>query len=795
MNAAEPQTTRVTPAMLVGAAKPGGGKAPVSPEAEDLLNRIGDFLAASGKASAARNYVRHSRGFIAWAESRGHNIRSLPPESVEQFLADLRAAGTAEATIHIMRGQIRNALRIAHENLGADFGHIMYQTGKPPDVRRAEKEREKLKNRARKQAQTIAQAQAILAAQNSGLPMPRPDVPQFTPPADPIDSTGAYPEEASMPAQTTPESAGAPAAGGSAPAPQPIIVNMPAQPSAPLNPQRPLATIGAPRPNPQMTPARTGILIQNHTFTGPYVRISRLEDGTNPLTPPGTETYVTTVPLAQLAPHGDVAAYLQKFIVPNLPLSPLTSQVHFVLAELNDRRGPTGRRDELVVGKPITGHAAVDLPMGGPVAPQPSYGFAGMPAAAPTNPANDYWVRKLDEDAAEAKKRAEKLEEQLSQAKDAQTNFMLMQALQRENDLRRELEAQKREAIERASRAEQFAAAPPPAFAPPMPMFAPEPPRADATSEVLKAVVEGQNRLFEALLAKNTAPAAPAPDPMTNMLPFIAQLNQQSQAIQQSNQQMLVQIMQSNQQFMQTLLAGQLQEVKAAANAPKADELETFAEKLQKMKMVSDMLGGGGGGGTSLIGELIANSESIGAGIAKVIESAQPKPANAPAQLNGAPQPAGALPAPKGPPEPIAKAHAKIVAAVKAQDDERMIVESIEMIRALTEMPEPFPKLAERLLNAFKSMEDPAEMYVFAKSFWELAQAKPEKALVKALADCLVRWYDVVHEQLFGAKKELGAAESTTGESEETDDESDDESDETDDGTEESGETAGEEAR
>ena len=69
---------------------------------------------------------------------------------------------------------------------------------------------------------------------------------------------------------------------------------------------------------------------------------------------------------------------------------------------------------------------------------------------------------------------------------------------------------------------------------------------------------------------------------------------------------MLVGIMQSNQQFMQALLTRenptekmlfqQLQEVKAVAAAPKEDELESFAEKLQKMKMVSDMLGGGGGG-------------------------------------------------------------------------------------------------------------------------------------------------------------------------------------------------------
>jgi ribosomal protein L12E/L44/L45/RPP1/RPP2 len=88
------------------------------------------------------------------------------------------------------------------------------------------------------------------------------------------------------------------------------------------------------------------------------------------------------------------------------------------------------------------------------------------------------------------------------------------------------------------------------------------------------------------------------------------------------------------------------------------------------------------------------------------------------------------------------------------------------MIRVLTELPEPFPKLAERLLNAFKSMEDPAEMYVFAKSFWELIGQKPDKALVKYVSECLVRWYDVVHEQLFGSKKALGAVATPESESE-----------------------------
>lgn len=339
----------VTPAMLAGATQPDGTKH-VGPEAQDVLDRLKAHYQGLGKPSAASNYHRHLKSFFAWAESRGHSVRGLPADAVETFLGDLRDAGQKESTIYVMRTQLKSALRECHNALGVDFAHLEYQTGKPREVRRAQKEREKLKRNEKRMAATIAQAQAIMAAQASGQPMPRPDLPtpQFVF-NDPQPTLSATPEELPMSTASAPAVEGTTASGA---AQQPVVVvQMP-----PQN-QRPTTTIGAAKPAGTSVAGTTtvgkGMTISSHTFTGPYVRISRMADGTDPLTPPGTETYITTVPLTQLLPHGDVAAYLQSFVIPNLRLSQLVSQVHFVFHELNDRRQPTGRRDELVVSLPL----------------------------------------------------------------------------------------------------------------------------------------------------------------------------------------------------------------------------------------------------------------------------------------------------------------------------------------------------------------------------------------------------------------------------------------------------------
>lgn len=806
------QFVEVTPSQLAGVIGTDGLKH-VSPEAQDILDRLKGHYQSLAKPSAAQNYGRHLKSFFAWAERNGHSVRSLPADAVESFLSALGTAGQKESTLYVMRTQLKSALRECHNALGVDFAHLEYQTGKPREVRRAQKEREKLKRAEKRVAMTMAQAAAIEAARASGMPnIPAP----YAPPGPKVDISpvlesiaGATdPAELPMSTPSTPETAGAPAVGAVAPQQQQpvVVVQMPPQQN-----QRATTTIGAPKPagnTGSTTTVGRGMSINSHTFTGPYVRISRMADGTDPLTPPGTETYITTVPLTQLLPHGDVAAYLQSFVMPNLRLPPTVSQVHFVFNELNDRRQPTGRRDELVVSMPFGNSLGSASMAGQPSSTGVTSGVNGLGmgynggngglnglSMGGGDRATDYLLRKLDEEASQARKRAEELQEKLRSEKDAQTTFLLMQQFQKEQDLRRELEERKAKELDKMR---EPPPPPPPMFPPQMFMPPPPPPppepRIDSGTEMVKTLAENQAKMMEAMLnGMKPQPPPPQKDAMEVMLPFITAMNQQMMAQQQSNQQMLVQIQQANQQFMQVLLTrenpvekmllAQIQEVKASANAPKEDEMESFANKLQKMKMVSDMLGGGGSA-PSLIGELLANAEAIGEGAAKIIAASKSQVVlpKAPPQMAGAPT-AGALPPgqPQQPPpvpEIVTQKLNELELAAGKQDDQEVVTAVVDLIRGYVESPEPFNRVGQRLLNAFKDMEDPEEMYVFSKTVFTVVSRKPSKAVVKVVAETLIKWYSVIHEQVFGTAKALGgteevAVEATDAESTEADTDSD----------------------
>lgn len=179
------QFVEVTPSQIAGILGADGIKH-VSPEAQDILDRLKGHYQSLGKPSAAQNYARHLKSFFAWAERNGHSVRTLPPDAVESFLGALSAAGQKESTVYVMRTQLKSALRECHNALGVDFAHLEYQTGKPREVRKAQKEREKLKRAEKRVALTMAQAAAIEAARASGMPnIPAP----YEPPGPKIDIT------------------------------------------------------------------------------------------------------------------------------------------------------------------------------------------------------------------------------------------------------------------------------------------------------------------------------------------------------------------------------------------------------------------------------------------------------------------------------------------------------------------------------------------------------------------------------------------------------------------------------
>lgn len=732
----------------------------LSPENQDFLDRLREHYRKNGKAAAAANYIRHLKGFFAWAEASGYGLQSLPPESVETYLASL---GHKETTAHVMRTQIKGSLREAHAALGVDLAHLEYQPGKPKAVRDAQKAREREKKAAARQEALVLPFFPIAGAPMSSLPSQESLMSEQT------EATGAA-LGASPTTTYAPPTLAPVAVQGGIQQQQPIVVMMPQQQQQrPIQAQQPQKAAQTAQQN-----AQRGVTINNHTFTGAFVKVSRTADGSEPFVPPGTETYVHTFPIAQLSTHGDIAAYLQQFVIPGLRLSPAAAQVQFVFHELNDRRQPTGRRDEMVVSVPLSG-----VGFGVPTAAASVIPLAPVSPTAGFDPATQMLLKRFDEESASAKAKAEKLAEELTKTKDSTTQMVLAQMMQREQDTARRFEEQRFLTMQQATHATSMP------FPTPVVEVAP---RTDPSIEMFKAIADGQARAaesqartMEALLVRFATPApAPAPqkDTMEFMLPFITAMNQQAQQQAQAQQQMLMATMQGNQQFMQALLTrespemklirDELREVRQHANAPKGDDVEAFAEKLQKMKVVGEMLGGGGGGGGGLIETIVANMDTIGTGIAKVMSAAKPsvnlptaRPqlAQAPVvvqpQLPAAPQ--SRVEAPQVDIGPvIAHLNAAAEAATAAEPDEQKVIDSVvDMVKEMYTLPEPWPTMGKRVMTALQQVEDEDDLFMVAKHLWVAINQKPDKAAAKAIAAVFYKWFPLVHTNLFGQPKFL----------------------------------------
>ena len=821
---------QVTPAMVAGIDRPGEGRH-ISPEAADIVARLREHYRANNKMSAAHNYSRHLRSFFSWCEGAGYSVHNLPGDAMESFLASLAAAGQKETTLYVMRTQLKSALREVHNVLGVDMSHLEYQTGKPPVVRKAQKAKEK-KDRAEKRLiQTTAQLQAIQAAQmamgvNPGrqvvtgppvLGSPVAPEPMFDTPPPEYEDTASLPEYP-MSDQSAPQVGGQAAAGAVPAVQQPqqqpvVVVQMPQQGGRPT---ASVVTGGAQQGQAKTNVAQPGrgVTISNHTFTGPYVRISYVADGSNPLVPPGSEVALRLLPAAQLAPHGDIASYVQQFIIPLMRLPPQTAQVQFVFHEMNERRQPTGRRDELIVSVPL------DATHGGAAAgqqssqQQPVSYFGGMPmqqGPSGMDEATKFLLNKLDREAEEAKRHAAEVQDQMRKASDTTSMMMLMQQFQRAEDVKREAEARRDAETMRAMQQAQIAATPPPPPIPlappipfPMPTVLPPEPQQNAAAEFAKALAESQKNMMELMLASMNRPQpAPPPPPVQKdvsewLVPFMAQMNQQAMQAQQANQQLLVGVMQgmmNREDPTLKFLMQQMSEVKALAASPKADEMESFADKLQKMRMVSDMLGGGGN--QSILTELLANADTIGAGAAKVIAAAKAGKEPAVPQMmlrpsvSGAPQLPASTTTPTStptqpteavipaPPEEALKHLEAMTEGVTQDDDQAVVGNVIELIKSLLNASEPYPVIGRRMLVTLKTAEDSADLMILVKNLWTQLGQQVDRPAAKAVTKVLSRWYSVIHQQVFGEPRNLPDADdvepATTDEQTEAVDEATDE--------------------
>jgi hypothetical protein len=388
---------------------------------------------------------------------------------------------------------------------------------------------------------------------------------------------------------------------------------------------------------------------------------------------------------------------------------------------------------------------------------------------------------------------------------------MLMQSFQKEQDLRKELEERRdREAARLSAPPPPVPTAMPPMAFPPMPLFPPEPPKADTTlADALRAMSEQNARTMEVLAAAmKPQPVAAPKDTAEWLVPFMGQMQQQAQAQAAAQQQMMLTIMQgqatqqaaaaeaqrqASQQMMQLMmnkesatekiLMMQLQKAEAQASSPKEDELESFADKLQKMKMVSDMMGGGGGG--SLLTELLANADTIGAGAAKIIDAAKGNGALAGSptaavaqeqrQIAGAP----ALPAsaqgdefPK-PSAAVMEAHKVFAKAVDDRDDTETANAFLAYLKELVTAQEPYASMGQRLMKAFQQAEDEGELYTLAKNLWIVVGEKSMRPHAKYAARVLAENYTALHQSIFEEPRtlpedeELEAEEGVEGEEEE----------------------------
>lgn len=726
----------------------------LAPDAQLAVDTVKAHYEAQGKKNAADTYTKLLAQWLKWGQHKGWSMATMPPDSVELFLAEKGAAFTTTA---IMRNSLKALLNVA-PSLNIEF---------PPQVLSAEKYKKKGHVRLADGTRVEVPPDQELPTMNSA-PSVSPDVVDITEtpvqaaPAAPTSPAPVYAQPAPPPPPQAP------------PALQSVQNALMGHPTRVLNPSAKPQKAPAPQLTSEEKAAKALL------SSAPFFRISRVSDGSDPRIPPGMTTFVGVFPSKDLILHGDIPDFLQRHVVPKTQIRPGTGEILFVVEELDSHRKPTGRREEFPIA----------VPFGGGLMPMSSQslfgaGFEPLAPAAPSAPAEpsrteDMYLKRLEEKIASADAREAELQKKLQESTNMATTMMLMQQMQREQDLRRELEAAKTKAA-MPPPADPFgmnvlggmAPTPSPFAAPPPPP--PPPPQDDSMRDLIRI-------LAEKALTPPPPPPPPPPqrDPMEMMMAMMAMFEK----LRPSGPPPEVVALTTKMEAM----AAKVDE-KLSANGTKT--LKDQLADLVAMRQAMEVLGGGGNEPSTL--EMLAqNADGILKGVAEVIAAGKggapqpqaipvplPRPRALPSQSVPVPRPQAAAPAPAPRPAPAAQAaqekreppaaaivNLEIMEKAAADADQEVVSAFVNVLQALLQADEPFSTTLKRLINAFTQAEVEQDIYAITKTmFFGLGKKVPHGVVLK-VSKILHKHYTAIHAALFnGEERRLEDAVDEGGES------------------------------
>ncbi len=405
------------------------------------------------------------------------------------------------------------------------------------------------------------------------------------------------------------------------------------------------------------------------------------------------------------------------------------------------------------------------FPFGTPTAPPET-----APAPVEASRTEDIYLKKLEEKIAQAESREAELQRKLTESTNTATTMMLMSQMQREQDLRRDLEESRREQMRpmdpfgglTPGMAGMGGIAPTPLTMPPMPEPAP---RDDG----------GMKELIKILAERAFAPPPPPPpqqDPMQMFMAMMAMMEKLKPSGPAPEVVALTTKMELMAQKVEEKLSG-------SGTKTLKDQLADLVAMRQAMEVL-----GGGGDQPSTIEMLAQNADGILKGVAEVVQAARtgpaPQPQPMPVPVRRLPPPPQQQmvqqqiprqvqqqvppPAPQPPKkvEPPAGALAAlaIMEAADPENDQEIVSAFTQVLQELSNAAEPFPTTLRRLLNAFHQADVKQDIYAIVKTMFFGLGKKVPHAVVSKVTEILHRHYTQLHAALFnGEERRLEDAE------------------------------------